>query len=100
MSGEEMTEDGTTGRKPAAMTGGSPGRPRSTPAAGYSADASPAESVQPRDTLRAALTAQDVRRLTLFKWRYSLESAGFTSQQAAHLLFLKWLYARRLRATA
>ena len=41
------------------------------------------------------LTAQDVRRLTLFKWRYSLESAGFTSRQAAHLLFLKWLYARR-----
>ena len=45
--------------------------------------------------VRAALTAQDVRRLTLFKWRYSLESAGFSSQQAEYLLFLKWLHARR-----
>jgi hypothetical protein len=45
--------------------------------------------------VRAALTAQDVRRLTLFKWRYSLESAGFSSQQAEQLLFLKWLHARR-----
>ncbi|MCC7370263.1 MAG: hypothetical protein IT306_17700 [Chloroflexi bacterium] len=48
-----------------------------------------------RGSMRAALTAQDVRRLTLFKWRYSLESAGFSSQQAARLLFLKWLHARR-----
>lgn len=48
-----------------------------------------------RGSMRAALTAQDVRRLTLFKWRYSLESAGFSSRQAAHLLFLKWLHARR-----
>ena len=45
--------------------------------------------------VRAMLTAQDVRRLTLFKWRYSLESAGFSSHQAEHLLFLKWLHARR-----
>jgi hypothetical protein len=48
----------------------------------------------PGARLPAALSAQDVRRLTLFKWRYSLESAGFSSRQAAHLLFLKWLYAR------
>lgn len=41
------------------------------------------------------LTAQDMRRLTLYKWKYSLESAGFTSHEAGHLLFLKWLYARR-----
>ena len=45
--------------------------------------------------VRAVLTAQDVRRLTLFKWRYSLESAGFSSHQAERLLFLKWLHARR-----
>ena len=45
--------------------------------------------------VRAVLTAQDVRRLTLFKWRYSLESAGFSSRQAEYLLFLKWLHARR-----
>ena len=93
-----MTEDGTTGGKPAAMTGGSSGRPATTPAAGQSADALPVGSTQPRDTLRVALTAQDVRRLTLFKWRYSLESAGFSSRQAAHLLFLKWLYTRQYRA--
>ena len=90
-----MTEDGTTGGKPAAMTGGSPRRPAATPASGQSADALPTGGAQARDALRAALTAQDVRRLTLFKWRYSLESAGFTSQQAAHLLFLKWLHARQ-----
>jgi hypothetical protein len=69
-----MTEDGTT----------------VTPAQGVSAGASLTGG-----SLRATLTAQDVRRLTLFKWRYSLESAGFTSRQAAHVLFLKWLYARR-----
>jgi hypothetical protein len=36
-----------------------------------------------------------VRRLTLYKWRYSLESAGYSTHQAEHLLFLKWLNARR-----
>jgi hypothetical protein len=38
------------------------------------------------------LSANDVWRLTLFKWRYSLESHGFTTEQARQLLFLKWLY--------
>lgn len=78
MTGEEMTEDGTTGgaaRRPAAVSA----RPTRPSGGG----------------VRAALTAQDVRRLTLFKWRYSLESAGFSSQQAEQLLFLKWLHARR-----
>ena len=73
-----MTEDGTTGSvgpRPAAM----PARDARLASGG----------------VRAALTAQDVRRLTLFKWRYSLESAGFSSHQAEHLLFLKWLHARR-----
>ncbi len=41
-----------------------------------------------------ALSAQDVWRLTLYKWRYSLESHGFTTEQARQLLFLKWLYGR------
>ena len=40
------------------------------------------------------LSADDVWRLTLFKWRYSLESHGFTTEQARQLLFLKWLYGR------
>jgi hypothetical protein len=73
-----MTEDDTTdGAAPSPTT------------------APPREARTVRGSLRAALTAQDVRRLTLFKWRYSLESAGFTSQQAAQLLFLKWLHAGR-----
>jgi hypothetical protein len=41
-----------------------------------------------------ALSAQDVWRLTLYKWRYSLESHGFSTEQARRLLFLRWLYAR------
>jgi len=82
-----MTEDGTTG--------GTPRRLTATPAQPVSAGTAPAGASAPGASLRATLTAQDVRRLTLFKWRYSLESAGFTSRQAAHLLFLKWLYARR-----
>jgi hypothetical protein len=73
-----MTEDGTSG--------GAASRRTAMPAR----DARLAGG-----SVRAALTAQDVRRLTLFKWRYSLESAGFSSRQASHLLFLKWLHARR-----
>jgi hypothetical protein len=49
----------------------------------------------PIDLPRGILCAADVRRLTLFKWRYSLESAGFSTPQAEQLLFLKWLNARR-----
>jgi len=95
MSGEEMTEDGTTGETTGGMTGRSPRRPIATPAQGPDTETTSTGRALARDSLRAALTAQDVRRLTLFKWRYSLESAGFTSRQAAHLLFLKWLHARR-----
>jgi hypothetical protein len=43
---------------------------------------------------RALLTRQDVDRLTAYKWRYSLESHGFSAGQATRLLFIKWLYAR------
>jgi hypothetical protein len=38
------------------------------------------------------LSNQDIDRLTNYKWRYSLESHGFSSDQADRLLFLKWLY--------
>jgi len=82
-----MTEDGTTGGTPTRLT--------ATSAQSVSAGAAPAGASARGASLRATLTAQDVRRLTLFKWRYSLESAGFTPRQAGHLLFLKWLYARR-----
>ena len=73
-----MTEDGTTG--------GAAFRRTPMPAR---------EARLASGGVRAVLTAQDVRRLTLFKWRYSLESAGFSSRQAERLLFLKWLHARR-----
>ena len=43
----------------------------------------------------SCLSAIDVRRLTLYKWRYSLESAGFTAHEAVQILFLKWLAARQ-----
>jgi hypothetical protein len=35
-----------------------------------------------------------IRALTLWKWRYSLESQGFTAKEAARLLFLSWRYGR------
>lgn len=39
----------------------------------------------------AYLSRRDVDRLTNYKWRYSLESYGFSTEQAARLLFVKWL---------
>jgi hypothetical protein len=43
--------------------------------------------------LHLSLSRTEIRKLTLFKWRYTLETAGFTPEQAEHLLFLKWAYA-------
>ena len=43
---------------------------------------------------RLLLSRHDVDRLTAYKWRYSLESHGFSTSQATRLLFMKWLYAR------
>lgn len=42
----------------------------------------------------AYLSRRDIDRLTTYKWRYSLESHGFSSRQAEHLLFIKWLYGQ------
>ncbi len=42
----------------------------------------------------AHLSRGDIDRLTNYKWRYSLESHGFSSEQAARLLFMKWLFVR------
>jgi hypothetical protein len=44
--------------------------------------------------VKVGLTAQEVKRLTLWKWQYSLQSQGFTRSEADHLLFLKWAYAK------
>ena len=40
------------------------------------------------------LTAEDQRRLSLYKARYALEAAGLTREQVSHVLFLRWLHAR------
>jgi hypothetical protein len=37
-----------------------------------------------------SLTADEVRALTLFKWRYSIQDQGFTRREAERLLFWKW----------
>lgn len=42
-----------------------------------------------------ALLPVELYRLTLYKWRYSLEAAGFDSATAHHLVFLKWLHTTR-----
>ncbi len=68
-----MTDDRTTADRRAESA--HPASPASAPA-------------QPR----LLLTHEDVRRLTLYKWRYALESAGFSAEQIGRLLFLKWLY--------
>ncbi|MDP8922794.1 MAG: hypothetical protein M3O34_07950 [Chloroflexota bacterium] len=74
-----MKEDRAAARRPSAqpveLSPGAEGRARSVP--------------------RPSLTSQDMRRLTLYKWRYALESAGFTAEQARRLMFLRWLHARR-----
>jgi hypothetical protein len=39
------------------------------------------------------LTADELHRLTLYKWRYMLESLGFRDWQLHQLMFLTWLRA-------
>jgi hypothetical protein len=39
------------------------------------------------------LTQTELHRLTLFKWRYSLKSLGFTPREVSKLMFLTWLHA-------
>jgi hypothetical protein len=53
---------------------------------------SPTDSEE-RDVV-PALSGRDHKRLTAFKWRYSLEASGFSTSQAGRLLFLKWLYGQ------
>jgi hypothetical protein len=40
------------------------------------------------------LSNTDLQRLTLFKWRYSLEAQGFAPSECDGLLFLRWLRVR------
>ena len=46
-------------------------------------------------TSETGLSLDDLQRLTLFKWRYSLQARGFAEEQVAQLLFLKWRWATR-----
>jgi hypothetical protein len=39
------------------------------------------------------LSSHELYRLTLYKWRYSLEAFGFATDQVRDLMFLKWLHA-------
>jgi hypothetical protein len=41
------------------------------------------------------LTTEELYRLTLYKWRYSLEAFGFAGPEVSNLLFLKWLHCTR-----
>jgi len=42
----------------------------------------------------AALTAHELSQLTLYKWFYTLETAGFTPAEARRLILLRYVYAR------
>jgi hypothetical protein len=46
-----------------------------------------------RDGEFARLGRAELHRLTLFKWRYTLESLGFGPREVEDLLFLTWLRA-------
>jgi hypothetical protein len=39
------------------------------------------------------LSAAELERLTLWKWRYSFEAFDFTREQASELTLLTWLRA-------
>ena len=45
------------------------------------------------DETFAPLSRRELHRLTLFKWRYTLESLGFAAWQVEELMFLAWLRA-------
>lgn len=90
-----MTDDRTTASQSGDQTHGTPrdGAGPAPPTSEGAAAGRPGDSGGRRAGTRPPLTSEDVRRLTLYKWRYSLESTGFTTDQVGHLLFLKWLYA-------
>jgi hypothetical protein len=41
------------------------------------------------------LSPAELYRLTLYKWRYSLEAYGFDQAQVRDLMFVKWLFTSR-----
>jgi len=58
------------------------------------ADSDPAGTRAARPLGEASpLSSHELYRLTLYKWRYSLEAFGFAADQVRDLMFLKWLHA-------
>jgi hypothetical protein len=51
-----------------------------------------AVSITTDGTLLPGLSDEDIKRLSAYKWRYALESEGFTTEQAKNLLFAQWLF--------
>jgi hypothetical protein len=64
---------------------------RTTAAASTDPTARPALAVRSRSVTGYGLSPNELHRLTLYKWRYSLEALGFGADQARSLMFLKWL---------
>jgi len=71
---------------------------RTTAAASPDPALRPAPVHRGRCSSEGDLSATELHRLTLYKWRYSLEALGFGPEQAQSLMFLKWLMlSRRLQ---
>lgn len=51
------------------------------------------KSPRSSDSDEHELSLLEQHRLTLFKWRYSLESLGFAAHEIQSLMFLTWLRA-------
>lgn len=45
------------------------------------------------ETGPAPLSGAELDRLTLYKWRYTLEACGFAAAEVRLLLFVKWRHA-------
>ncbi len=60
-----------------------------------SAPPAPAKAPFVVEHFGAVLAPEELYRLTLYKWRYSLEAYGFPDDEVRQLLFVKWLYATR-----
>jgi len=58
-------------------------------------DSVPTIAASTPDEDNDVLTQEELHRLTLYKWRYSLEAFGFEHHEVRELMFLKWLHASR-----
>ena len=50
-----------------------------------------AAAQQDHTDIDATLSAEEMHRLTLFKWRYAFQGMGFKPYQVEDLVFLTWL---------